>query len=180
MKEDITKFHFHISVRSNGTNVEFEECTDIVHKNCPSLDRYNLQKKNCKKDHECTRLDRIFRCEDGMCWNITNVYRLVATEIITTNILVKVPTCNLSRSYSCEWESKDPELDCENKRNCVELDGMYDCNDGSCGQIHNWTCERRCSDIDTPGKNVILMSGTLHRFIRFNSSFFAKYAVTVF
>ena len=77
LEEDITKFHFHISVRSNGTNVEFEECTDIVHKNCPSLDRYNLQKKNCKKDHECTRLDKIFRCEDGMCWNITNVYRLV-------------------------------------------------------------------------------------------------------
>ena len=79
--EDITKFYFYISVRSNGTNVEFEECTDIVHKNCPSLDRYNLQKKNCKKDHECTRLDKIFRCEDGMCWNITNVYRLVTNAL---------------------------------------------------------------------------------------------------
>ena len=88
--------------------------------------------------------------------------------------MVKVIQCNLFHLCSCEWESKDPELDCENKRNCVELDGMYDCNDGSCGRIHNWTCERRCSDIDTPGKNVILMSGTLHRFIRFNSSFFCK------
>ena len=66
---------FEISVRSNGTNVEFEECTDIVYKNCPSLDRNNLQKKNCKKDHQCTQLDKTFRCEDGECWNITNVYR---------------------------------------------------------------------------------------------------------
>ena len=81
---------------------------------------------------------------------------------------------NLYCSYSCEWESKDPELDCENKRNCVELDGMYDCNDGSCGRIHNWTCERRCSDIDTPGKNVILMSGTLHEFICFKCYFLRK------
>ena len=31
---------------------------DIVHKTCPSLDRFNLQKKNCKKDHQCTQLDR--------------------------------------------------------------------------------------------------------------------------
>ena len=103
-----------------------------------------------------------------MCWNITNVYRLVDKHY---NYKYFEHQHNLYRSYSCEWESKDPELDCENKRNCVELDGMYDCNDGSCGRIYNWTCERRCSDIDTPGKNVILMSGTLHEFIRFKCFF---------
>ena len=36
---------------------------------------------------------------------------------------------------------------------------MYDCKDGKCGLIHNWKCERRCADIESPGKNVILMSG---------------------
>lgn len=122
------------SVRNNGSNVEFEECTDIVHTKCPSLDRFNLQKKNCKKDHQCTQLDRTFRCEDGKCWNITDV-------------------------YSCTWQTKDPELNCENKRNCVDLEGMYDCRQGRCGQIHDWKCERRCADIQSPGKNVIIMSG---------------------
>ena len=70
-----------ISVRNNGTNVEFEECTDIVYKNCPSLDLNNVQKKNCKKDHECTGLDEIFRCENGQCYNLTAI-------------------------YSCQWESE--------------------------------------------------------------------------
>ena len=79
---------YDFSVRNNGSNVEFEECTDIVHKTCPSLDRFNLQKKNCKKDHQCTQLDRTFRCEGGKCWNITDV-------------------------YSCSWTSKEPNLNCE-------------------------------------------------------------------
>ena len=122
------------SVRNNGSNVEFEECTDIVHTKCPSLDRFNLQKKNCKKDHQCTQLDKTFRCEFGKCWNITDV-------------------------YSCTWQTKDPELNCEKKRNCVDLEGMYDCHQGRCGQIHDWKCERRCADIQSPGKNVIIMSG---------------------
>ena len=87
------------SVRNNGSNVEFEECTDIVHTKCPSLDRFNLQKKNCKKDHQCTQLDKTFRCEFGKCWNITDV-------------------------YSCTWQTKDPELNCEKKRNCVDLEGL--------------------------------------------------------
>lgn len=114
--------------------MEFEECTDIVHKSCPTLDRYHLMKKNCKKDHECTQLDKVFRCEGGSCWNITDVYQ-------------------------CTWATKDPDLDCETKRNCVELEGMYDCHAGKCGKINDWSCERRCSDIETPGKNVLIMSG---------------------
>jgi len=126
--------HLYVSVRNNGSNVEFEECTDIVHTKCPSLDRFNLQKKNCKKDHQCTQLDKTFRCEFGKCWNITDV-------------------------YSCTWQTKDPELNCEKKRNCVDLEGMYDCHQGRCGQIHDWKCERRCADIQSPGKNVIIMSG---------------------
>jgi len=126
--------HLYVSVRNNGSNVEFEECTDIVHKTCPSLDRFNLQKKNCKKDHQCTQLDRTFRCEGGKCWNITDV-------------------------YSCSWTEKGPELNCEKKRNCVDLEGMYDCHAGRCGKIEDWKCERRCADIESPGKNVIIMSG---------------------
>lgn len=106
----------------------------MVHKSCPSLDRFNLQKKNCKKDHQCTQLDKTFRCEGGKCWNITDV-------------------------YSCSWESMGPELNCEKKRNCVDLEGMYECQRGKCYQIHDWTCERRCADIQSPGKNVIIMSG---------------------
>ena len=36
---------------------------------------------------------------------------------------------------------------------------MYDCHAGRCGKIEDWKCERRCADIESPGKNVIIMSG---------------------
>lgn len=133
--------HLYVSVRNNGTNAEFEECTDIVTKTCASLDMRSVVKRNCKEDHQCTQLDKTFRCEEGRCWNITSVYK-------------------------CRWQEKDPPLNCEKKRNCVELEGMYDCEKGHCGLIKEWECERRCADIATPGKNVIVMSGD--RFVMAN------------
>ena len=38
--------------------------------------------------------------------------------------------------YSCRWEEEDaePPLNCFYKRDCIELDGMYSCNDGLCSR----------------------------------------------
>lgn len=91
---------------------------------------------NCKEDHQCTRLDRLYKCERGRCWNITS-------------------------AYSCEWDPEDqePAVNCAKKRNCVELDGQYSCSEGLCSRIHAWKCQRRCSGINPTGKNVVIMSG---------------------
>ena len=43
---------FVCSVRSNGTDVEFEDCTGLVDKTCPTMDMTTVQKRNCKEDHQ--------------------------------------------------------------------------------------------------------------------------------
>ena len=91
---------------------------------------------NCKDDHQCTRLEKLFICEDGRCRNITS-------------------------AYSCQWDETEAErpVNCAKKRNCVELEGKYSCVEGWCSRIPHWKCERRCLNIPTPGKNVLLMAG---------------------
>ena len=128
--------HLYVSVRSNGTNLVMEGCKDISQRECKSLNMKEIPERNCKEDHECTVLDKMQRCEDGMCWNITSV-------------------------YTCFYDPKDvdPPVDCAVKRNCIELDGMYDCDEGLCSKVHHWNCERRCSGIRTRGKNTILIAG---------------------
>ncbi len=79
--------HLYVSVRNNGSNVEFEECTDIVKTTCPSLDMNHLEKRNCKKDHECTHLDKVFRCEEGKCWNVTGVYSCTWDYKVSMNLM---------------------------------------------------------------------------------------------
>lgn len=75
---------------------------------------FNQRPKRChhqifQEDHQCTKLDKTFRCSSGVCYNITAVY-----------------------SCSFDMNDTDPPLDCENKRNCVELQGMYECEMGKC------------------------------------------------
>lgn len=121
-----------LSVRSNGTDIELEDCTNLIDKTCPTMDMTTVQKKNCKEDHQCTRLDAQFRCERGQCWNITTVYRY-SKKLSLVEIFIKY--CFL---YSCKWdpEDVDPAVDCGKKRNCVELEGMYDCHNGHCSKIN--------------------------------------------
>ena len=120
-------------MRSNGTDIHLEECTDMVDKTCSTLDTNSL---NCKDDHQCNRLNKLFRCENGRCLNITS-------------------------AYSCQWDEKEaePPVNCQKKRNCVELEGKYNCVDGWCSRVPHWTCERRCLNLPTPRKNVLLMAG---------------------
>ena len=116
--------------------MNLESCTDIHAKECPALDLNNIERKNCKEDRQCTEMDKMFRCEFGVCWNITSV-------------------------YACTYDEADagPPVSCRKKRNCVELEGMYDCEAGTCKRIEKWSCERRCVDMPVKGKNVIVQSG---------------------
>ena len=66
---------------------------------------------NCARDNACSSLDQLFLCELGVCWNITS-------------------------AFSCTWRPEDtePALDCYYKRNCIELDGMFNCQAGHCSK----------------------------------------------
>ena len=84
---------------------------------------------------------------------------------------------------------REEQQNCFYKRNCVELDGMYDCRlviilittniiifititttttttitmtstrDGMCSRLTNWDCDRRCYGIPTLGRNILAMAG---------------------
>ncbi len=138
--------HLYVSVRSNGTDVELRGCSRASTRECPSLDDEEeraANMRNCKEDHQCSRLESMFTCSDGLCRNITG-------------------------AHACRYEEEDaapaPGVSCAKKRNCVELTGMFDCHRGRCRQVHKWSCERRCSgipagDADGAGVNVVLQSG---------------------
>jgi len=128
--------HLYVSVRQNGTDIEFEECQVHEHKKCIVMADVKEKKKNCKIDLECITMNHLFLCEMGICQNITDV-------------------------YSCSWRPEDtePSLNCQHKRHCVELDGMYNCINGRCTRLLNWKCERKCVDITTANNNVVTMAG---------------------
>nr|XP_040575165.1 LOW QUALITY PROTEIN: uncharacterized protein LOC121124116 [Lepeophtheirus salmonis] len=130
--------HLYVSVRSNGTDMELKGCKDLVDKTCASLDMSKISTNNCKEDHQCTKLDKLFRCTDGLCYNISQV-------------------------YTCHWRPEDverypPYVDCIKKRNCIELEGNYECNQGRCTQIKHWSCERRCNQFPSKDSNNIIVA----------------------
>ena len=100
-----------MSVRQNGTDVEWRGCRDISNTTCPRFTKDDEDGRNCAKDNQCSSLDGMFLCELGTCWNITE-------------------------AYSCGWDPGDaePPLNCYYKRNCIELDGMVSCDNGHCSK----------------------------------------------
>ena len=73
----------------------------------------------------------MFKCDVGLCYNISSV-------------------------YSCFFDDEDadwPPVSCGNKRNCVELTGMFHCTSGMCRRVHKWSCERSCTEIPIADRN---------------------------
>lgn len=68
----------------------------------------------------------------------------VGTSLQSTGLSLNILTFSTTLKsawflfYSCKWdpEDVDPALDCGKKRNCVELEGMYDCRNGHCSKIN--------------------------------------------
>lgn len=126
-----------VNLRQNGSSVQFQNCTNFVTKKCYGLDTEVAKNFTCIKE-ECKNLTGIFNCTKGVCHNITDV-------------------------FECEFHNLDPVLKCSGRRGkvtCMEIHGLFSCNKGGCEKIKApYNCDRRCRDIPTRNKNVILLSG---------------------
>lgn len=96
---------------------------------------------------ECKNLTGVFNCTRGVCHNITD-------------------------AFECEYVNLDPITKCSGRRGkvtCMEIHGLYTCNKGACERIRApYNCDRRCRDIPTRNKNVILLhSDNVSKFISF-------------
>ncbi len=44
---------------------------------------------------------------------------------------------NISSVYDCSYEKSERSLDCTDKRNCIEMNGLYDCINGQCSRVRD-------------------------------------------
>lgn len=126
-----------VNLRQNGSSLQFQNCTNFVNKTCYGIDTEVAKNFTCIKE-ECKNLTGIFNCTKGVCHNITDV-------------------------FECEFHNVDPVMKCSGRRGkvtCMEINGLFSCNKGGCEKIKApYNCDRRCRDIPTRNKNVILLSG---------------------
>lgn len=127
----------YVNLRTNGTSLSFANCTNSANKTCYGIDQENAKKSRCIAD-ECKNLTGTFNCTMGMCINITD-------------------------AFECIFANTDPPLKCSGRRGkitCIDIDGLFSCNRGLCEKIRTpYNCDRRCVDIPTRNKNMILLSG---------------------
>lgn len=128
----------YVNIRQNGSAMLFQNCSHIVNKTCFGFDPENAKKYTCIRD-ECKSLTGTFNCTDGVCINITDAFR-------------------------CEFRNTAPEaLKCNlhrGKITCMTIMGLNNCVRGECNRIlEPYNCDRRCVDIPSRNKNVIVLSG---------------------
>lgn len=127
----------HVNLRRNGSEILLANCTNITNKTCYGIDRENAKKSKCIAD-ECRNLTGTFNCSEGICFNITD-------------------------AFECVFSDTDPPLKCSGRRGkitCIDIDGLFNCDRGMCEKIRTpYNCDRRCVDIPTRNKNVILLKG---------------------
>ena len=126
-----------VNLRRNGSSLLFGNCTNSANKTCYGIDIETAKNFTCIKD-ECKNLTGIFNCTKGVCHNITD-------------------------AFECEFHNKEAVIKCSGRRGkvtCMEINGMFHCNRGACEKIRApYNCDRRCLDIPTRNKNVIILSG---------------------
>lgn len=127
----------YVNIRQNGSALLFQNCSHFVNKTCFGFDPENAKKYTCIRD-DCKTLTGTFNCTEGVCINITDAFR-------------------------CEFRNKEKPLQCNvhrGKINCMAITGLNSCNQGECSRIlEPYNCDRRCVDIPTRNKNVIVLSG---------------------
>ncbi|CAD7083348.1 unnamed protein product [Hermetia illucens] len=127
----------YVNLRNNGTNVIFQNCTNSANKTCFGIDQERADKVRCIAD-ECKNLTGTFNCTMGKCLNITD-------------------------AFECVFHNTDSPLKCSGRRGkitCIDIDGLFSCNRGTCRKILTpYNCDRRCVDIPTRNKNVVVLSG---------------------
>lgn len=127
----------YVTLRNNGSSLTFANCTNSASKTCYGIDQENAKKARCIAD-ECKNLTGTFNCTMGMCINITD-------------------------AFECVFHQTDEPLKCSGRRGkitCIDIDGLFSCSRGTCSKIRTpYNCDRRCVDIPTRNKNVVLLSG---------------------
>lgn len=70
---------------------------------------------------------------------------------------------NITDAFECIFHNTDTPLKCSGRRGkvtCMDIKGLFSCSRGTCKRIKSpYNCDRRCVDIPTRNKNVILMNG---------------------
>lgn len=126
-----------VNLRTNGSNLAFQNCTNSANKTCYGIDQEHADKARCIND-ECKNLTGTFNCTAGQCLNITD-------------------------AFECMFINSDPPVKCSGRRgkiNCKDIAGLYSCLRGTCRKIRTpYNCDRRCVDIPTRNKNVVILSG---------------------
>ncbi|XP_049806396.1 uncharacterized protein LOC126248935 [Schistocerca nitens] len=127
----------YVNLRRNGSDLLFANCSQTANKTCYGIDQENAKKSRCIAD-ECRNLTGTFNCTSGECINITD-------------------------AFECVFKEVGPPLKCSGRRgkiNCIDMAGLQTCVRGTCNKILTpYNCERRCLEIPTRNKNMILLSG---------------------
>ncbi|XP_076751587.1 tipE homolog 4 phospholipid transfer protein [Xylocopa sonorina] len=121
----------HATVRRNGTDVVFENCTKFNSISCPQVNIGSLKKYNCNNGSECSVLSGVFNCSLGHC-------------------------ANISELMLCHYKADGIVVDSE--KDNVKLNGFFSCQNSRCTKIKNpFSCDRYCPNIATADVNVFLM-----------------------
>ncbi|XP_014609379.1 PREDICTED: uncharacterized protein LOC106789566 [Polistes canadensis] len=121
----------HATVRQNGTDVIFENCTMFNSISCPKVNLGNLKKYNCNNGSECSTLSGVFNCSLGHC-------------------------SNMSELMLCHYKADGVFVDSE--KDNMKLNGFFSCQNSKCTKIRKpFSCDRYCPKIITKDINVYLM-----------------------
>lgn len=127
----------YVNLRQNGSTILLLDCTSTKNRTCDPIDQIGAKRSRCIAD-ECKNLTGIYNCTEGMCMDITEV-------------------------FECIFKETEPPLKCSGRRGkitCIDLTGLYKCRTGTCEKIKTpYNCDRKCADIPTHNKNVIMLSG---------------------
>ncbi|XP_029158925.1 uncharacterized protein LOC114931128 isoform X1 [Nylanderia fulva] len=121
----------HATVRRNGTDVLFENCTKFNTIACPEANMSTMKKYNCNNGSECSTLTGVFNCSLGHC-------------------------SNMSELLLCHVKADGIVIDSE--KDNMKLNGFFSCENSRCTKIKShFHCDRYCPNITTSDINVYLM-----------------------
>jgi len=122
------------------------------------LDADFVERKECKRDSDCSGLNARFlsKCgrydcglnangpfacdaKSGLCISKRQHYNCKedgACVNLRRLFLCEEGLCqNITSVYDCAFTATEAPLDCTDKRNCIALDGLYDCQRGMCSKV---------------------------------------------
>ncbi|KAK0162154.1 hypothetical protein PV327_008515 [Microctonus hyperodae] len=121
----------HATVRRNGTDLIFQNCTKFSSISCPQVNLHSLKRYNCNNGSSCGSLTGVFNCSLGHC-------------------------ANMSELMLCHFTADGIIIDSE--KDNMKLNGFFSCQNSRCTKIkHPFSCDRYCPKISTTNVNVFLM-----------------------